>query len=209
MSEAKLLSSKPEKFASEGADVFPLKQVFGKVKEVLSKSARFKDAKFFIAGGAVRRAAFGEEPADYDFFFEDIDVLNYVTSNISSVGGVFVRQSNYSETYLLDTPIINMATSRVQFIAGETGTMEKVLGNFDIVAAQWAFDGELIYYTQEAYQDSFEKLINYNNIKFPGTVLNHTIRYVSNGFHIELHAIRTLLDAIREAPKEELFSTYE
>lgn len=147
----------------------------------------FRDFPVLLAGGAVRKAMFGEklDASDIDVFFQRTEDFLKASEYIKSLG-VNVRKHPNCHGFTLYKRNHRVGTSEgvyIQMISKEAyPTMEELLGRFDISVCQFGYTNSSFYFTKQAYQDECTKTLDYAHTSDQQLTLTRYVKYLGLGY---------------------------
>lgn len=174
------------------ARLAPMKEILYSLSEIFGNND-----SVFIAGGAIR-ALFTHEPVnDYDLFVTDLEKLGKVHDFYSKDRSYTSFFSEFAITYTSNK-------RKVQIISILTGTIEKVLSEFDFTVCQFAYDGELFYiYSPICLYDLGNKGLRIHKISYPLASMKHIQKYITKGYKACDGTWKAFCDQVRALPEEE------
>lgn len=156
----------------------------------------------WIAGGAIRRTALGQEPdSDFDFFFRDADRLALWATELEQRGFTLFRETEHHKHYRGYIPGDPMMRD-VQLIRfAFYGSAEEVINSFDFTICQLAFDGTSLTVGDHTLWDLGRKRLAVHRITFPVSSMRRLLKYTRQGFYACNGALNALLRASVENPE--------
>lgn len=178
-----------EDFKNSGVFIDPIFLCVVESLPMLSKKGPW------IAGGSVRK--FLDEKAntaDYDIFFPNAEVnLGWIT-DLEGRGAVLVSESNLNRTY-------THMGQKIQCIHFDMqSTLIKTMNRFDMAMCQCGFDGETLYWSDQAMADIKEKAITFCNADDPIYSINRAIKFAREGYTPRHGEIARLVKGIVKDP---------
>lgn len=149
----------------------------------------------WLAGGSVRKFLDSKtNEADYDIFFPDKDVnLGWIT-DLEGRGATLTSETNLNRTY-------DYKGWKIQCIHYDMqSTLIKTMNRFDMAMCQVGFDGENLYWSDQAILDIREKAITFCNADDPIYSINRAIKFAQEGYKPRHGEIARLVKGVVKDP---------
>jgi hypothetical protein len=179
--------------------------------EIFSNLGRFKGS--FIAGGSITSLVLGEEPNDYDIWFETVaDWENACHLARRAVGDfnegpvTIICETEHALTFKLlgMTPVL-------QFVKSRTGAYDEVIEQFDFLHAQAAYlpsdedglEGELLFGNRNCIDFIKEKVLVFEGkLDYPIHTLSRLQKFAKRGWIVPDQTLACLIREIRRADQD-------
>lgn len=158
--------------------------------------------KGYIAGGCFKNIFQNENVKDIDIFFLNEDDAKEAIE-------YFKKSSEYIFSYENQNCVSyrNKQTGiRVELITGFFGKPEDMIGKFDFSITKFAYfkddetgEDECVYHPDFFEHLTLKKLVIEQNILFPVSTFNRSLRYTAKGYGLCSESKRNLLAAIQQA----------
>lgn len=151
----------------------------------------------WLAGGSVRKFLDNKiNEADYDIFFPDREVFTGWCNDLTGRGATLVSESNLNQTF-------DYHGWKIQAIHYDMqSTLIKTMNRFDMAMCQCGFDGELLYWSDQAILDIKEKAITFTNADDPIYSINRAIKFSREGYTPRHGEIARLVKGVVKDPKK-------
>jgi len=172
------------------------------LSKVLSGLPELTPSGPWIAGGAIRRTALGQEPdSDFDFFFRSVEQLDTFSLSLEARGFTLFRETEHHKHYRGyidgDPMMRDIQLIRFSFYA----SAEAVIDSFDFTICMLAFDGVRLTVGDFTLWDLGRKRLAVNRITFPVSSMRRLLKYTRQGFYACNGALNALLRASVENPE--------
>lgn len=156
------------------------------------------DRGVVLAGGSVRRMLMGEAmfAADYDLFFkdsiflEDSVTINEVANFLLARDYECINSTEWADSYRKGGITIQLChINRYNHIEG-------LFSKFDLTMSQFAYDGQFVYYKEQAFADAVSRTIRRTSAPLysPASTFSRILRFYSLGYKFSLAGILSFLE---------------
>ena len=188
--------SEPERYKNSGVNWLEDESVEGppkrfsltRINEVLLAG----EGKVMLAGGAMRPG----KPADYDFFFKDIDASIYAEAFFRDIGAKtkFVCPEGLLTTLEYRGNKIQLITERFY------KSMEELIDTFDLIPCCAATDWERSV-RHYLFNDLVEKKeVKLHRITYPVSTLARLVRYAGKGYKVAPKVVEQVVNYLLAHP---------
>ncbi len=149
----------------------------------------------WLAGGSVRKFLDGKtNEADYDIFFPNQEIFTGWCSDLEGRGAQITADTNLNITY-------NYKGWKIQCIRYDMqSTMIRTMNRFDMAMCQCGFDGENLWWSDQASLDIKDKAITFTNADDPIYSINRAIKFAREGYTPRHGEIARLVKGVVKDP---------
>jgi hypothetical protein len=154
----------------------------------------------FVAGGCFRSIFEGNAPNDIDIFFRGADDFTRAAD---------FYQKGWKKIYENESAVgfYRKGFCRVDLVRSVFGTPEETLNQFDFTVTKFAMDGDSVIYADTYWRDMYlKRLVCDLRIPKPASTFNRAQKYAKYGYFMCRETKVKLLNAVREAPLQDLES---